>query len=123
MIKSNVNIGQIYGSMITIDSTLTNVKQTIGEIPSAGEKKKRQLIELVDQLLQELEQAPLENKQEVDAVARLTQELVQKVKEQQPKPLIEMAIDNLTEAGAWVVDILPKVPVTISSIAAIVALL
>ena len=115
--------GPVIGSNINIDSTLTNVKQMVGALPSAAADQKKQLQELVDQLRQELVQAPAEKKQEAEAIAKLTEELVSKVKEQLPRPLIEMAIKNLKEAGSWLVDVLPKVPAAIAAIASIAAML
>src|SRR5687767_10809243 len=107
---SNVTFhGPVTGSNINIDSTLTNVKQIIESLPTADDDKKNQLEALIDQLRQELRNAPAAKKDEAAAIAKLIEDLVTKAKEQQPKPLMDLAIKNLTEAGTWVVDTLPKV--------------
>jgi hypothetical protein len=124
MAKSNVTFhGPVSSSIINIDSTLTNVKQMVGTLTDTPPDQRKKLEDLVDELRQQLAQAPAEKKSEAEAIAKLTEELVAKAKNHQPKPLIEMAIKNLKEAGSWVVDTLPKVPAAVAAIAQIVAML
>lgn len=115
--------GAVIGSNINIDSTLTNVRQLAGALPRASADQKQQLQQLVDELRQQLAQAPAANKEQAEAIAKLTEDLVTKANEQQPPALLKMAINNLKEAGTWVIDVLPKVPAAIAAITSIVGML
>src|SRR5689334_16290741 len=115
--------GPVTGSIVNIDSTLTNVRQTIGSLPGADEDQKKELDKLVEELRAELAKVSPDKKAEAETVAKLTEDLIAKAKDQQPRPLVEMVIKNLKEAGSWFVEVMPKVPATIAAITGIIALL
>ena len=68
--------GDFRGAIINIKSTLTNVTQTVGDLPDVDQSTKQELQELVEQLSQALQEVPPERDEDAELVAEYTQELV-----------------------------------------------
>jgi hypothetical protein len=102
--------GDFRGAVLNIKSTLTNVQQSIGEIPNADESSKQELENLVEALKQALETAPAENQEEAQAVAESAKMLVETAKAEKPnRTMIEITGEGLKKAAQNLAEVMPSV--------------
>jgi hypothetical protein len=90
--------GNVTNSNLNFGSTLTNVTQSIGQLPNTDQSTKEELTRLVEQLhaeLKTLSETKSDRGEQIDAVAASTEELVTKAKADKPnKTLLQQAIDG-----------------------------
>jgi hypothetical protein len=104
--------GDINNSIVNIKSTLKNVKQSIGALPSEDEATRKQLQSLIEQLSQALAapQVQESKKEEAEAVAASAQILVETAKAEKPnKTLLQNSGELLKKAAETLVDVAPGV--------------
>lgn len=122
---SNVLSGTFTGSNVNVASTLTNVTQTIGNIPNASDADKDELKKLVAELhaqMQKLSTEKPDRKDDIDALAFSTDEMVRKAAQEKPnRPLLERALDSVKVFAKALEDAAPQILSTATSIASIVA--
>jgi hypothetical protein len=105
----------ISGSNVNIKSTLTNVTQTVGQIPAADDAAKKELAQLIEQLNQALQQAPAGKEQEAEAVADYAKDLVEQAAVPQPnRTKIRITGEGLKMAAQNLAAVMPTV-VTIAT--------
>lgn len=112
--------GSVSGQIVNIGSTLTNVTQTVNSMAPGSVDDKAELARLIEELKAELTNVPVDQADQAEAISQLTKDAVEKVEKKQSKPLIDMSLKNLKDAGSWVIETLPKVPQTIDSIVKII---
>jgi hypothetical protein len=122
---TNTFSGTFTGSNLIVSSTLTNVSQNIGQLPNADQATKDELQKLITQLHAELEKvskAQPARKEQVDAVAASTGELIDKAKQEKPnRTLLQQAIDGVKTIATTPEDVAPPVLSTVTTIAGIIA--
>lgn len=102
--------GSINMQNVNINSTLTNVQQTIGAMPGVGEDDKKKLNDLIEQLKKEIEKAPAEKQADVAPVAKNLDSLVQEAaKEEKDDEVIEIKGNRLKKAAENIAGALPAV--------------
>jgi len=102
--------GDFSGANLNINSSLENVTQTIGMLPNANEEVKAELQQLVSQLQETLRQVPPENEDEAEAVAELTETLLDTANKERPnKQLIQITGEGLKQAAKNLAAIVPDV--------------
>src|SRR4051794_12990627 len=90
--------GDFRGSNVNIKSTLTNVRQSIGQLP-ADPATKDELQSLIQQLNEILQKASPDKAEDAEAVALQAQELVDKAKKDKPnKTLLRSAGETFKRA-------------------------
>jgi len=100
--------GDFRGAIVNLKSTLRNVRQSAGQIPGGDEGGRKQLQELIDRLASELEKAPVEKKEAVEAVAETAKALVEQAKSDKPnKTLLQISGEGLKQAAKNIADVLP----------------
>ena len=114
--------GDFRGAIVNLKSTLRNVHQTAGQIPGGDEDTRKQLQELIARLSSELEKAPAEKKDAVEAVAETAKALVEQAKTEKPnKTLLQISGEGLKQAAKNIADVLPAVATIAVQIVAAVA--
>jgi pyruvate-formate lyase len=109
--------GDFRGAILNINSTLTNVQQTVGDIKSNDNFTKEELKQLIGQLNQELQNTPPEKSQEAEAVAQTAQTLIEQAKEERPnKTMLSIAGESLKQAAKNLADATPAVVAIASQI-------
>ncbi len=107
--------GDFRGAIINIKSTLKDVHQSIGDIPSADDALKEDLQKLIENLETALEKAPQDKTEEAQAVAHTAQALVEQAKAEKPnKTMLQITGEGLKQAAQNLAEVLPPV-VTIAS--------
>jgi hypothetical protein len=102
--------GDFRGAILNIKSTLTDVQQSVGKIPSADESTKQELESLVEALKQALEAAPAEKQEEAQAVAESAKMLVETAKTEKPnRTMIEITGEGLKKAAQNLAEVMPSV--------------
>jgi len=102
--------GDFRGAIVNLKSTLNNVRQTAGQIPGGDDDTRKQLQELIGQLSTELEKAPPEKKEDIEAVAETAKALVEQAKSEKPnKTLLQISGEGLKQAAKNIGDVLPTV--------------
>jgi hypothetical protein len=102
--------GDFRGAILNIKSTLTNVQQSIGEIPSTDESTKKELESLVEAMKQALEAAPADKQEEAQAVAESAKMLVDTAKAEKPnRTMIEITGEGLKKAAQNLAEVMPSV--------------
>jgi hypothetical protein len=102
--------GDFRGAFVNIKSTLTNVQQSVGEIPSEDVSAKLELEGLIEALKQALESAPAESQEEAQAVAESAKMLVETAKADKPnKTMIQITGEGLKRAAQNLADVTPAV--------------
>jgi hypothetical protein len=116
--------GDFRGAIVNLKSTLRNVRQTAGQIPGGDDDTRKQLQDLIDRLSAELEKAPPEKKEDVEAVAETAKALVEQAKNEKPnKTLIQISGEGLKQAAKNIMDVLPTVTsIAVQIVAAVVKL-
>ena len=72
--------GNIQNSILNIKSTLTNVQQSVGSIPTGDEAARQELQGLIEQLSQALQNVPDNQTEQAEAVAVSAQAFVETAK-------------------------------------------
>jgi len=111
--------GDFSGAIINLKSTLHNVRQSAGQIPSGDDDDRKQLQALIENLWAELEKAPGTKKEEVEAVAETAKALVEQAKSDKPnKTLIKITGEGLKQSAKNLAEFLPSVlPMTVQIVA------
>ena len=100
--------GDFRGANVNIKSTLRNVHQSAGMIPGASDDERKQLQDLIEQLMAVLEKAPASRKEEVEAVAVTATTLVEQVKgEKKNKTLLRVTGEGLKQAADSLAPAIP----------------
>lgn len=107
--------GDFRGAIVNIKSTLKNVRQSVGDIPSADDASKEELKNLIEKLEASLEQAPEEKQDQAQAVAQTAQALVEQATTEKPnKTMLQITGEGLKQAAQNFAEVMPTV-VTIAS--------
>jgi hypothetical protein len=118
----DVYSGDFRGAILNVRSTLANVTQSIGRITGADQSAKEDLKELVDQLTAALEKVPPGRAEDAEAVATLTESVVEQASAEKPnKALMQITGDGLKKAAENIADVLPTVLGIATKIVAVVA--
>ncbi|MCP5098577.1 MAG: hypothetical protein GY943_23755 [Chloroflexi bacterium] len=108
--RDKTTIGDARGAIVNIGSKLDNVQQTIGAIPHADEATKKELSQLMQQLQAELEKAPVEKAEAVEAVAEAAKDLVEKSAVAKPnKTSVQISGEGLKKAAENLAAVIPTV--------------
>lgn len=106
----NITIGDVTNSNLNLKSTLTNVTQSIGQIPQADEATKQELTTLVKKLLAELQKAPADKVDDVELVAEDAEALIELAADPQANPKkVQRTADNLKKAAEDIKEVMPTV--------------
>jgi methyl-accepting chemotaxis protein len=107
--------GDFRGAIINIKSTLTNVQQSVGEIPSTDEAARKELEALIKQLSEALEKVPASSEEQAQAVAETAKVLVDTAKAEKPnRTMLQISGEGLKQAAQNLAGVMPTV-VTIAS--------
>ena len=102
--------GDFRGAIINIKSTLTNVQQSVGEIPSADETARKELEVLIGQLSEALQKVPSGNEEKAQAVAETAKVLVDTARAEKPnKTMLQISGDGLKQAAQNLAGVMPAV--------------
>ena len=113
--------GTVTGSVLNLDSTLTNVTQSIGTLPQADQTTKDELQKLVVDLFEQLKKVPPQNKEVADAIAVQTEDVVEKALQEKPnKTLLQTAVGGLKTMADTLQTVAPSVVSLVTSIAGII---
>lgn len=107
--------GDFRGAIVNIKSTLKNVRQSVGDIPSDDDASKEELKNLIEKLAASLEEAPEEKQDQAQAVAQTAQALVEQATTDKPnKIMLQITGEGLKQAAQNFAEVMPTV-VTIAS--------
>lgn len=107
--------GDFRGAILNIKSTLTNVQQSVGDIPGGDEQAKEELRSLIGDLNDTLQRAPAEVEEEAIAVAQTAETLVEQAKSEKPnKTMLTITGEGLKQAAQNLAEVMPTV-VTIAT--------
>lgn len=116
--------GDFSGAILNVRSTLSNVSQSIGSIPQADDQAKDQLQELVsrlDAVLTDLVNQAPEKADDAEAVASMTESLIQTASAEKPnKTILQITGEGLKSAAQNIADVMPAVLDIVSKIIPIV---
>jgi len=102
--------GNFSGAILNVNATLKNVTQTIGALPWADDETKAELDRLVAQLQEQLRQVPPEKEEDAEAVAELTETLLDAANKEKPnKQLLQITGEGLKQAAKNLAAIAPDV--------------
>ena len=102
--------GDFRGAIINIKSTLTNVQQIVGEIPSTDEAARQELESLIGQLSEALQKVPAEKEEDAAAVAETAKVLVETAKADKPnKTMLQISGEGLKQAAENLAAVMPAV--------------
>lgn len=102
--------GDFRGAMLNVKSTLSNVQQTIGGMPTANDLEKQALQDSVKQLEQVLEMMPESSIEETEAVSQATDMFINLAAEENPnKPMLKITGEGLKQAAKNLAAIAPDV--------------
>ena len=102
--------GNIQNSILNIKSTLTNVQQSVGSIPTGDEAARQELQGLIEQLSQALQNVPDNQKEQAEAVAVSAQAFVETAKTEKPnKTLLQISGEGLKKAAETLSEVAPAV--------------
>ena len=114
--------GDFRNAGIIIKSKLDNVTQTINNMPTADSSEKQELQALVEQLKAELEQTPPELASEGEAVAQMTETLVEAASAEKPNStMVKITGEGLKQAAENVAAVMPTVLTIATQIVATVS--
>jgi len=109
--------GGVTGSNLTINSTLTNVVQSIGAMPNADESAKAELTKLIGELQQQLNNAPPALGNDANRVSKRVQDLVDEAVVTEPdKSEVESSAGRLISAAAKFAGAVPVIISTVEKI-------
>ena len=102
--------GNIQNSILNIKSTLTNVQQSVGSIPTGDEAARQELQGLIEQLSQALQNVPDNQTEQAEAVADSAQAFVETAKADKPnKTLLQISGEGLKKAAENLAEVAPAV--------------
>jgi ElaB/YqjD/DUF883 family membrane-anchored ribosome-binding protein len=102
--------GNIQNSILNIKSTLTNVQQSVGSIPTGDEAARQELQGLIEQLSQALQNVPDNQTEQAEAVAVSAQAFVETAKADKPnKTLLQISSEGLKKAAENLAEVAPAV--------------
>ncbi|HEX9840600.1 MAG TPA: hypothetical protein VGA72_14715 [Anaerolineales bacterium] len=102
--------GNIQNSILNIKSTLTNVQQSVGSIPTGDEAARQELQGLIEQLSQALQNVPDNQTEQAEAVAVSAQAFVETAKADKPnKTLLQISGEGLKKAAENLAEVAPAV--------------
>jgi ElaB/YqjD/DUF883 family membrane-anchored ribosome-binding protein len=102
--------GNIQNSILNIKSTLTNVQQSVGNIPTGDEAARQELQGLIEQLSQALQNVPDNQKEQAEAVAVSAEAFVETAKTEKPnKTLLQISGEGLKKAAETLAEVAPAV--------------
>lgn len=102
--------GNIQNSILNIKSTLTNVQQSVGSIPTDDQAARQELEGLIEQLSQALQNVPAKQAEQAEAVAASAQALVETARADKPnKTLLQISGEGLKKAAETLADVAPAV--------------
>jgi predicted AlkP superfamily phosphohydrolase/phosphomutase len=102
--------GNIQNSNITIKSTLTNVQQSVGAMPTRDETARQELQDLIQELSKALERIPGDRKEQAEAVAASAEALIDNAKAEKPnKTLLQISGEGLKKAAENLAEVAPAV--------------
>jgi ElaB/YqjD/DUF883 family membrane-anchored ribosome-binding protein len=102
--------GNIQNSILNIKSTLTNVQQSVGSIPTGDEAARQELQGLIEQLSQALQNVPDNQKEQAEAVAVSAEAFVETAKTEKPnKTLLQISGEGLKKAAETLAEVAPAV--------------
>ena len=114
--------GDFRGANVNIKSTLTNVTQTIGALPTDDSSAKDELERLIQELNDALQQAPDDKAEEAEAVAKSAELLVKTATEEKPnKTMVQITGEGLKQAAQNMADVIPAVVTIAAQIVAAIA--
>lgn len=118
----DVYSGDFRGAILNVRSTLRNVTQSIDNVTGADQSAKEDLKEMVAQLTAALEQVPPDRAEDAEAVATLTESVVEQASAEKPnKALLQITGEGLKKAAENIADVLPMVLGIATRIVAVVA--
>lgn len=104
------NFSNFQAGILNIESTLTNVSQSVGNIPTIDQSSKDELKQLIDQLNTALQKAPAEKIEEAEALADTTKNLVEDISKDKPnKAKLQITLAGLKQAAENIAKVLPDV--------------
>lgn len=107
--------GDFRGAIVNIKSTLKNVRQSVGDIPSTDESSREELRNLIAKLESTLEEVPEDKQDQAQAVAQTAQALVEQAKTDKPnQTMLQITAEGLKQAAQNFAEVMPTV-VTIAS--------
>jgi septal ring factor EnvC (AmiA/AmiB activator) len=102
--------GDFRGAIVNIKSTLTNVQQSVGEIRTEDAMTRKELEQLIGQLSEALQKAPVEHQEQAQAVAETAKVLVDSAKAEKPnKTMLQISGEGLKQAAQNLADVMPAV--------------
>ena len=102
--------GDFRGSILNIKSKLENVTQRIESMPHGDEATKSELLELISTLKMELQKVPEDKTEDAEAVADLTEKLVENAVSKKPnKKVLQITGEGLKQAAQNIADVMPTV--------------
>jgi hypothetical protein len=94
------------GAILNVDSTLTNVQQSISNSHMLDESAKRDLVALFAELRRELDKLPSDNAEEAEAIALTAEELMNSTTGERPnKVKLKISMEGLIRAAQNVAQI------------------
>jgi ElaB/YqjD/DUF883 family membrane-anchored ribosome-binding protein len=123
MMPDNITMsGDFRGAIINIKSTLTNVQQSVGAMATEDLEARKELEKLIGQLSDALQKVPEGHKEDAQAVADITQTLVDSAKAEKPnKTTLQITGDGLKKAAENLAEVLPAVlPIATQIVAAVI---
>jgi len=125
-VHGDVHSGDVYsgdfrGAILNVRATLKDVTQSIENVTGADESTRRELEALVTQLSAALERVPPERDDDAEAVATLTESMVEQATAAKPnKTILQITGEGLKKAAENIADVLPAVLDIATKIVAIV---
>ncbi len=102
--------GSYQNVILNIKSTLSNVQQSVGAMPTVDDAARKELQASIAQLSQALEQIPASLKEQSEAVAAAAKMLVDTANSEKPnRTMLEITGDGLKKAAANLAGVAPAV--------------
>jgi hypothetical protein len=102
--------GDFRGAILNIKSTLRDVQQSVGNIPTTDEETRQELQQLIEALTLALENIPPEKDEDAQAVAETAKVLVETATVEKPnKTMIKITGESLKRAAQNVAEVAPTV--------------
>lgn len=107
--------GDFRGAVINIKSTLTNVRQSVGDMRNGDESTRKELEKLIGELSEALQSVPAGSQEDAEAVAETAKALVDAASAEKPnKTILQISGEGLKQAAQNLAAVMPSV-VTIAS--------
>jgi soluble cytochrome b562 len=102
--------GDFRGAIVNIKSTLTNVQQSVGQIPTGDETTRKELEKLIGQLSEALQNVPAGKQEQAQAVAETAKVLVDSARAEKPnQTMLQISGAGLKQAAQNLADVMPAV--------------